>query len=53
MSALYRMAFSTHKQVEIGAGDKVILSASAVPGNEVTVVPGHQRALPQGRHGGL
>ena len=37
MSALYRMAFSTHKQVEIGAGDKVILSASAVPGNEVTV----------------
>ncbi|WP_308588674.1 ribonuclease J [uncultured Oscillibacter sp.] len=37
MSALYRMAFSTHKQVEIGAGDKVIISASAVPGNEVTV----------------
>ena len=37
MSALYRMAFSQHKQVEIGAGDKVILSASAVPGNEVTV----------------
>nr|WP_325297778.1 ribonuclease J [uncultured Dysosmobacter sp.] len=37
MSALYRMAFSTHKQVEIGAGDKVIISASAIPGNEVTV----------------
>ena len=37
MSALFRIAFSTHKQVEIGAGDKVILSASAVPGNEVTV----------------
>ena len=37
MSALYRMAFSTHKQVELGAGDKVILSASAIPGNEVTV----------------
>ena len=37
MSALYRMAFSTHKQVEVGPGDKVILSASAIPGNEVTV----------------
>ncbi|MCQ2447302.1 MAG: ribonuclease J [Oscillibacter sp.] len=37
MSALYRMAFSTHKQVELGAGDKVILSASAIPGNEITV----------------
>ena len=37
MSALYRMAFSTHKQVELGAGDKEIISASAIPGNEVTV----------------
>ena len=37
MSALYRMAFSTHRQVELGAGDKVIISASAIPGNEVTV----------------
>ena len=49
MSALYRMAFSTHKQVEIGAGDKVIISASAIPGNEVHGGPGHQRAVPQGR----
>ena len=37
MSALYRMAFSTHTQVDIGAGDKVIISASAIPGNEITV----------------
>ena len=37
MSALYRMAFSTHKQVELGAGDKVIISASAIPGNEKTI----------------
>ena len=37
MSALYRMAFSTHKQVELGPDDKVIISASAIPGNEVTV----------------
>ena len=37
MSALYRMAFSTHKQVELDANDKVIISSSAIPGNEVTV----------------
>ena len=37
MSALYRMAFSTHKQIDIGSQDKVIISASAIPGNEVTV----------------
>ena len=37
MSALYRMAFSTHKQVELDCNDKVIISASAIPGNEVTV----------------
>ena len=37
MSALYRMAFSTHKQVELDSNDKVIISASAIPGNEVTV----------------
>ena len=37
MSALYRMAFSTHRQVDIGPGDKVIISASAIPGNEVEV----------------
>lgn len=37
MSALYRMAFSEHRQVKIGAGDRVIISASAIPGNERTV----------------
>ena len=37
MSALYRMAFSEHRQVHIGAGDRVIISASAIPGNERTV----------------
>ena len=37
MSALYRMAFSQHKQIEIGPGDRVIISASAIPGNENTV----------------
>ena len=34
MSALTRMAFNTHRQVEIQAGDRIILSASAIPGNE-------------------
>ena len=34
MSSMTRMAFNTHKQVEIQAGDRVIFSASAIPGNE-------------------
>ena len=37
MSALYRMAFSTHRQVDIVAGDRIIISASAIPGNEKAV----------------
>ena len=37
MSALYRMAFSMHKQVDIVSGDRVIISASAIPGNEKAV----------------
>ena len=34
MSALYRIAFSEHNQVRISASDVVILSSSAIPGNE-------------------
>jgi ribonuclease J len=37
MSALYRMAFSEHKQIQIDAGDRIIISASAIPGNENTI----------------
>ncbi len=37
MSALYRMAFSTHKQIDIISGDRIIISASAIPGNEKAV----------------
>ena len=37
MSALHRMAFSTHRQVDIVAGDRIIISASAIPGNEKAV----------------
>ena len=37
MSALHRMAFGTHKHVDITAGDRIIISASAIPGNEKSV----------------
>jgi ribonuclease J len=37
MSALSRMAFSSHRQVDIQAGDHIIISASAIPGNENAV----------------
>ena len=37
MSALHRMAFSQHRQVEVVPGDRVIISASAIPGNEKTI----------------
>ncbi|MFO7611744.1 MAG: ribonuclease J, partial [Clostridia bacterium] len=34
MSALRRMAMETHRKAEISKGDLVIISASAIPGNE-------------------
>ena len=34
MSALHRMAFNEHKQIQIDSDDRVIISASAIPGNE-------------------
>ena len=34
MSALTRIAFSNHRQIELQPGDRVIISASAIPGNE-------------------
>ena len=37
MSALYRIAFSDHKKVEIMPGDTVIISALPIPGNEKLV----------------
>ena len=37
MSALYRMAFSDHNQVELTSGDLVVLSSHAIPGNEKLV----------------
>ncbi len=37
MSALYRMAYSDHRKVEITPGDVVIVSANPIPGNEKLV----------------
>ena len=37
MSALYRMAFSDHSQITLGRNDLVVLSSSAIPGNEKLV----------------
>ena len=37
MSALYRIAFSEHDKVRISSGDVVVLSSSAIPGNEKLV----------------
>ena len=37
MSALYRMAYSDHRKVEVGPNDFVIISANPIPGNEKTV----------------
>ncbi len=37
MSALYRMAFSDHSQVELTPNDLVVLSSHAIPGNEKLV----------------
>ena len=37
MSALYRIAFGEHNQVRISSSDVVILSSSAIPGNEKLV----------------
>ena len=37
MSGLSRMANSSHNKLNVGEGDTVIISASAIPGNEVGV----------------
>ncbi len=37
MSALYRMALSSHDKVELGPRDLVVISAHAIPGNEKLV----------------
>ena len=37
MSALYRIAFGAHDKIKVNSGDVVVLSSSAIPGNEKLV----------------
>ena len=37
MSALYRMAYNSHKLVEVVPGDRILIAASAIPGNEKSI----------------
>ena len=37
MSALYRMAYSDHREITLGRDDLVVLSSHAIPGNEKLV----------------
>ena len=37
MSALYRMAFGEHREVQLNMNDVVVISSSAIPGNEKLV----------------
>ncbi len=37
MSALFRMAYSDHRKVELTQNDLIIVSASPIPGNEKTI----------------
>ena len=37
MSALFRMAYSDHRKVELTPNDLIIISASPIPGNEKTI----------------
>jgi len=37
LSALHRIAFSDHKQIDINPGDMIIISATPIPGNEKLV----------------
>lgn len=50
MSALTRMAWGDHRQVEILPGDTVIISATPVPGNEKLVARVIDMLLKKGAH---
>ena len=45
LSALRRMAFDDHPQVSLNEGDTVVISAKAIPGNEVSVMATVNRLL--------
>jgi ribonuclease J len=48
LSALSRMAFGDHAQVAVNEGDTVVLSAKAIPGNEISVMTTVNRLLKSG-----
>jgi ribonuclease J len=48
LSALTRMAFNDHPQVELHEGDTVVISAKAIPGNERSVTATIDRLLKSG-----
>jgi ribonuclease J len=48
LSALSRMASDEHKQIKIGEGDTVIISATPIPGNEDLVMRTINRLFKQG-----
>jgi ribonuclease J len=48
LSALSRMAFNDHPQVELHEGDTVVISAKAIPGNERSVTATIDRLLKSG-----
>ncbi|NLK37194.1 MAG: ribonuclease J, partial [Epulopiscium sp.] len=50
MSALSRIASSEHKQVTVKPGDKIIISASSIPGNEKSVSRVVNELLKKGAH---
>ena len=50
MSALSRMAFASHKAVEIKKGDTVILSAHPIPGNEKPIYRVINELFKRGAH---
>jgi ribonuclease J len=48
LSALSRMAWDDHPQVELNEGDTVVISAKPIPGNEVSVMATINRLLKAG-----
>ncbi len=48
LSALSRMAFDDHPQVELVPGDTVVISATPIPGNELSVMDTVNRLLKAG-----
>lgn len=50
MSALSRMALGDHRQMEVYAGDTIIISATPIPGNEKMVARIIDQLFKQGAH---